>query len=206
MVRMAWLALLLPAAMCDNNDPNRGRTDLTTPTNPDTQILNGTLDCGANFDIPTAGVPGLPECVVEEIGCGDTVYGNNAGGTEFYDWYLWNEGMALGQLPIGDPTVLDGPERIYAITGHPPNSDVEVTLTSCVQLWGSYRLHTDLNDNWCADVGNTNTLGHFGGEWQDRSIILSNRTSIDYDWEIIVDSWEGQTGNYALSVKCISGG
>lgn len=206
MLRMGWTALLLGAAMCETEPGPVDNDDVPTPSNPNTQTINGTLDCTEAVPVPDPGEGGNPVCVVEPIGCGDVIQGNNEGGTLLYDRAFWNDAMELGALATEPANVLDGPERVYSIVGQPPDTDVVVTVTSCVQLWASWRRHGDTSDDWCDAAGGMSEMGHFTGPWQDKTYTLINRSSGEYDWEIIVDSWNDQVGNYTIQVDCYPAG
>ncbi len=204
MLRLAWLALLLPAATCNNKPGPVRDTDVPTPTTPGPRTINGTLECGEEIQMPAPGQGGLPECVVQQLQCGDVVQGTNAGGTTFYDYTLWQEAMELGALATQPADILDGPEAVYQILGHPPDTEITVTVTSCVQHWVSWRRHGDVTQDWCAEPTMQSEMGHFTGDWQNKSYTLVNRSSGDYDWEIIVDAWDGQTGDFVIEVECFS--
>ena len=79
MIRMAWLALILPAAVCDNSKAPVTNTEVPTPGTTGDPTRNGTLDCGDELPVPMPGQYELPECVVEEIGCGEIIQGTNVG-------------------------------------------------------------------------------------------------------------------------------
>ncbi len=202
-MRVAWTGLLLlGGAMCNEDPPGKaGDTGVTTPTTTTVVTPNG-LDCAEVLILPDPGLAGLPECVVEELKCGDVIDGNNLDGTTMYDRAYWVEAQELDKLASEPNDVLDGPERVYAIYGQPPDSEITVTVTSCVQLWPSFILHGDISGDWCDVPSPNNQSGHFTGEWQNKSTTLLNRAAGTYNWEILIDSWKGQTGNYRIEVDC----
>lgn len=204
MVRFTCMLLLLGAATCETNGPGPDNT-VTTPTTGGTATINGTLECEDPIPTPEPGQNGNEECVVEQVFCGDVIQGSNDAGSLTYDRDYWVEAQELGALATEADDILDGPERVYAIVGQPTDSEITVTVTSCVQLWASYRRHGDTSDDWCDPTVAQSISGHFTGPWRDKTYTLINRSAGEYDWEIIIDSWDGQVGNYTLSVECTGG-
>lgn len=200
-MRMAFLGLLLGASMCKQGPGSAKDTDVETPTQV-TQTKNG-LDCKEVFAVPDPGLGGLPECIVEELTCGSVVSGTNEGGSTWYDRQYWEDAQSLDSLAFEDEGILDGPERVYAFYGHLPDEDIRVTVTSCVQLWSSYIRHGDVSVNWCDEPSPVGVAGHFTGQWPVKDALLLNRSGAEYDWELIIDSWDGQVGNYRIEVECL---
>lgn len=178
-------------------------TDADADTDTDTEPVSS-LDCSADYTAQTP-PPGDANgvCITQEIFCGQEILHTNEGGGALYDKAFWEAQQELSSLATESASVLDGPERVYAIKGQSNGEVIIVTIESCADMWGSWRRYADVAYDWCDYDDNFSEAGHFSvGTFRDQTESFVNNTGSDYSYELIVDSYYGGTGNFRLNVDC----
>jgi hypothetical protein len=163
--------------------------DADTDTDTDTTMLTE-IDVECDDAYPT---PAPQGCVTEVISCGDTIYGNNAGGSTLFE--------ADGQFEQcsgsanGDDT--SGPERVYELRPGGSVRSVYVALRSCEPSWlfwyqgGPSCPSTDTIVN-CSYPDDPSLVA------QDEYVLLGDSGVITF----VVEGFQNDGGNYTLQVNC----
>jgi hypothetical protein len=193
------LALVLlfgcPPADTDTKDPDDSKdpdhTDDPSETDTD-ETPTGDLDC-------TPGAYTLPDpdpgtCVVQALTCGQTIEGTTVGGSTAFDRQVWDDAMCLDYLLL-DPGHLDAAERVFSIEV-PPDMFASVTMQSCARL-DLRTVNTTLACNTSARNCSTGS-----GDWDEATVNNLVGTSTGERYEIIVDGYNGDEGNFRLTVDC----
>ena len=204
-LHIAWL-LLAACTSSPHDDKGAHDTDATNPADTedtvdtedtedpqDTEVPTDELDC-------TPGAYTLPEpptdsCVVQELSCGDTIDGSTAGGSTSFDRDVWEAAMCLDYLLL-DPGHLDAPERVFHVT-IPTGMFGAVALTSPCARLDLRTVNTDLDCNTSAQ-NCTAASGTFASSTVNSLVGGSSGER----YEIIVDGYDGDEGNFRLSVDC----
>ncbi|MCA9492920.1 MAG: hypothetical protein KC621_23475, partial [Myxococcales bacterium] len=171
----------------------------------DTDADTDLVDCNDDWTgiTPDPGDAGLGQCVVEELFCGETVYGTTTGGSTVYDYDFWEQENALGNI-FGDFSALDGPERSYVFRHLPQGGTLVVTVEACMDLWASWIRYGDSGNTYC-DLDHFNIGGVFdtpiGGRTMQVTMINPASPS-GYNFEFIIEGLHSVEGNYAITVDC----
>ena len=177
----------------DTGDPDDD-SDTDDDTEPDTEDA-----CAAELTPLAPGHDGLPECISEEISCGDPdVVSTTEGGSTYYgDAHstLWG---CMG--PNGAGSDWSASERVYDVVV-PAESTATVTLyVDCGDLF----LRIIRSDDECPPDNHDKSCiwGTLDNATQTRSYTLINQTAFDHRYEVIVDGEDGFEGNFTLGYDC----
>jgi len=143
--------------------------------------------------------PAAKGCVVGSLTCGDSVEGNTAGGVSNWGDDFYQKAFCTPQRHDYDLS----PEVVYALE-IPADVQAEVRLDSdCADLdvvavgWA--------NTKKCPSVANSNRIGECemntdsGGGYMTLTTVGKPQTFL-----LGVDGKDGETGNFRLSVKCMT--
>lgn len=152
------------------------------------------MECRESWVSPSPGAAGLGECVTERIGCGQTIEGNNTGGstlfgTESDEQFYYCSGSAEGDD-------LAGPERVYLVDDLQGVTTVKATLQTCKRSWLFYYRG---GSQVCPTGEVTCGYAPYGDFFDMYAEILLGGT--DAVW-LIVEGDENEGGNFRLTVEC----
>lgn len=186
-------------ADADSDSDADADADTDSDTDEDTDTSPGAdFDCEEDYATPEPGGLGLPECVTEELLCGDVIYGTNEGGSTFYDKDFYMDYQCISWAFSEPSDVFDGPERVYTLTV-PPNKYVELTVNSCEDV----DLHVIRHATTCSTVTDgspcTNSEGGFTEQYIKQYLLGEDEGR---NYEIIIDSIDGSISNYWFEIVC----
>lgn len=165
---------------------------LDGPDAPDVVPVATGVECDdTELEMPAPG----DTCVVMDLACGDVVEHRTDGGSHVFDRSVWEGATCLDWL-ASDGGELDGPERVYGLDV-PAGQTATVSLASpCADL--DLRVVHTVSPCNTAPSQCTAGTGDFRGS-QVSSLVGA---SSGERYEIIVDGYEGDAGNFRLSVDC----
>jgi hypothetical protein len=177
-------------------------TDADTDTDTYTPPGGNPPDCGADYltTTPAPGDGGFG-CLTQEVFCDDVIYATNEGGGTLYDYDYWADHFLLATLDSGD---LDGPERVYLFRDLGPGQSVTFTVDSCGAMWGSTIEYGDSSGDFC-DYNDPSILGQHmigGGTGYNVGARINGTYTGTYDVIAIIDSYQGNVGNFTMTVTC----
>ena len=151
------------------------------------------LECHPDYDTPEPGNNGLPECVTQEISCGDVIKGTIEGGSTVFSnesgmAWEWCSGHSTGSQ-------LAGPERVYRLNVDAGSTYVTPRLKSCEPLqllWYQTNQACPTERVLCSYI----TVD--GSRDQTDDILLAGNGTI---W-FVVEGIDGTSGNFELTVEC----
>jgi hypothetical protein len=170
----------------EGDDDDDGTISLTGSTEftPETSVV----ECGATY--PTPDVTGV--CLTEVLDCDVTIEATTVGGSTHYNLPLWEDAQCADWLLGGPDDSLDAAERVYELNV-PDGMFANVTMWPCENLELRARNGaTECSDSPTACRGSRGTWKE-----QDLSSLPGNTR-----WEIIVDGFDGASGNFVLEVDC----
>jgi len=177
---------------CDTTDESKDGADADTDTDTDT---DSDVDCNATYSTPSPGV-----CLTETLGCGETIYATNDGGSTYYDYSSFSTGQCLDWALSEPSSSYDGPERVYEINV-PGGQYGQVDIDSPCETLDSRLIHTESE---CPSSIGTCRAPFYDGptKWEILTFKSISGGSAGERYEVVVDSYGGVTGNFSISLDC----
>ena len=136
--------------------------------------------------------PGGPDCVTATIGCGETVEGTTEGGSSVLDGSLYEDWFCT--IPPADYT---GSERVYLLDVN-GSQDIDIDLDAACGDVDLFALHWV--DDTCPYEGVS--IYECEGATRTGSDHIDLFTDQSYRFYVIVESRNGKSENFKLSVSC----
>ncbi len=178
-------------------DPKAGDTDTpdTDSTATDTDPALADFDCAPGAYPTPAEDPDA--CTVTPLSCGDVWQGTTVGGSSRFGYDTWQGAQCLDYL-LGEVGSLAGTERLFELTVAEGQGAVVRLLSPCAR----HDLRAVATSETCNDSPATcvTASGDFSVAEVDLRGTLGGRR-----WEIIVDGYDGEQGNFQLTVTCTGG-
>lgn len=200
---LAWTLVLLsckgpttevptPTADADTDTDTDSDADTDTDTDADTDT---DTECNLGAASPAPGGTSWGACVTAEIHCGETIQGENIGGSTTF-------GTAQGEafwMCSGAASGSDfaGPERVYRLVPDPGTTAVRLTLESCEESELLY--HREATSCWdtalpaCGYVA-VDPVSHTD---QTEDILLGGD-----QLTLVVEGFGNEGGGFELTVEC----
>jgi hypothetical protein len=132
--------------------------------------------------------------VLTTLACGDVVTGTTVGGSTDFNTEIWEAAFCLDYL-LGDPGHLDAAERVFELDVAPDTFAVVQLDSPCARM-DMRAVRTTRSCN--TEAGNCTTAS---GNFAFSEVSLAG-TETGSRWEIIVDGYDGDEGNFRLTVDC----